>query len=294
MLQRYMKQSDVLSDPTQANPSLDYSKNGVNARLALQAVQRPLYEFDGQRMGNARWCQLPLQLPCHEKAVSLSLCFPAKPRVDGQFSRQALCARQSAFGEKFQGGSECNRPAGVSFDAGVHECKRLEGQGCEAADAGRPVIIIGLLHPLKTLIRMPQTRSMTEDLSDAGAPALANAAGSMGKEAKLLLQPDRPIETDTNGQRVLAKTSPSGIGNGSSATTTLPGADAELQGLMRNSPFLDLSSPMTPYEWLKCLLMVRPATFIKQQGAMAPYSHASRAGCMLSSLTRITLHPQLA
>ena len=100
---------------------------------------------------------------------------------------------------------------------------------------------------------------MAEDLSDTGAPALANAAGSIGEEAKQLLQPDRPIETNTNGQRVLAKTFPSGIGNGSSANTTLPGADAELQELMRDSPFLDLSSPMTPYEWLKCLLMVRLA-----------------------------------
>ena len=117
---------------------------------------------------------------------------------------------------------------------------------------------------------------MAEDLSDAGAPALANAAGSMGEEAKLLLQPDRPIETDTNGQRVLRMTAPSGIGNGSSATTTLPGADAELQELMCNSPFLDLSSPMTPYEWLKCLLMVRLATFTEQEGAMNPYGHARR------------------
>lgn len=122
---------------------------------------------------------------------------------------------------------------------------------------------------------------MAENLSDAGA----NAAGSMGEEAKLLLQPDRPIETDTNGQRVPAMTHPSGIVNGSSANTTLPGADAELQELMRNSPFLDLSSPMTPYEWLKCLLMVRQATFIIQPRAMAPCYHASQAACMLSACT---------
>ncbi len=162
---------------------------------------------------------------------------------------------------------------------------RLEGQGCVAAHTGYPVTNTGLLRPLDTVVRMPQTRSMAENLSDAGAPALANAAGSMGEEAKLLLQPDRPIETDTNGQRVPAKTHPSGIVNGSSANTTLPGADAELQELMRNSPFLDLSSPMTPYEWLKCLLMVRQATFIIQPRAMAPCYHASQAACMLSACT---------
>ena len=142
-------------------------------------------------------------------------------------------------------------------------------------------------------VKMPQTRSMAENLSEADAPALANAAGSMGEEAKLLLQPDRPIETDTNGKRLLAETDSSGAGNGFSANTTLPGADAGLQELMRNSPLLDLSSPLTPYEWLKCLLMVRQATVIKSDWFMVPYCHASQAACMSSACTRMTSHLQL-
>ena len=126
---------------------------------------------------------------------------------------------------------------------------------------------------------MPHTRSTAEEeLSDAGAPALANAAGSIGKEAKLLLHPDRPIETDTFGQRVLAQTHPTGARNGSSANTTLPGADAELQELIRFSPFLDLSSPMTPYEWLKCLLVVRQAVDINNRRALALTIMQARLG----------------
>lgn len=156
----------------------------------------------------------------------------------------------------------------------------MGSRGCLAANTEYPVTKIGLLRPLDTHIKMPQTRSMAENLSDAGTPALANAAGSIGEETKLLLQPDRPIETDTNGQRVLAKTHRSGAGNSSSANTTLPGADAELQELMRNSPFLDLSSPMTPYEWLKCLLMVRQAPLRIYQRAVAPNCHASQAECV--------------
>ena len=56
--------------------SLDCRRDGVNALLAVQTVQRPLYELVGQRMGNARWCQLPFQLPRHKKAVSLSFASP--------------------------------------------------------------------------------------------------------------------------------------------------------------------------------------------------------------------------
>ena len=36
-----------------------------------------------------------------------------------------------------------------------------------------------------------------------------------------------------------------------------PGSEPELQEAIRDSPFLDLSSPMTPYEWLKIPIMVR-------------------------------------
>ena len=167
---------------------------------------------------------------------------------------------------------------GILHNAWAHECERLGSRGCAAADTGYPLTNTNLLQPLKYLIRMPQTRSMAESLSDAGAPALANAAGSIGEEAKLLLQPDRPIETNTNGQRVLAETHPPGAGNGSSTNTTLPGADAELQELMRDSPFLDLSSPMTPYEWLKCLLMVRQAPLINIEGLWPPAVMQARLG----------------
>lgn len=34
-------------------------------------------------------------------------------------------------------------------------------------------------------------------------------------------------------------------------------AEPDLAELTRNSPFLDLDSPMTPFEWLKAVLMVR-------------------------------------
>ena len=81
--------------------SLNYSRSVVNAIPPLQVIQRPLYELVGQRMGNASGCQLPLQLPCHKKAVSLSFCSPANTCVEGQCSRQAIRARQSAYGDMF-------------------------------------------------------------------------------------------------------------------------------------------------------------------------------------------------
>ena len=36
-----------------------------------------------------------------------------------------------------------------------------------------------------------------------------------------------------------------------------PRAEPDLAELTRDSPFLDLDSPMTPYEWFKAVLMVR-------------------------------------
>ena len=89
-------------------------------------------------VGNARWCQLPLQLPCHEKAVSLSVCFPAKPRVKGQFSRQALCARQSAYGEQFQRGPDCNRPAGASSMQGYMNANAWKAKAVRQQMQGTP------------------------------------------------------------------------------------------------------------------------------------------------------------
>lgn len=104
---------------------------------------------------------------------------------------------------------------------------------------------------------MPETRSMVaKSANGAETPALASAVGSIGAEAKVLLQPDRPINTDTRGQHVATDVSHHENGEGAAAVKTLPGADPELQSLMHDSPFLDLSSPMTPYEWFKFFAMV--------------------------------------
>ena len=90
----------------------------------------------------------------------------------------------------------------------------------------------------------------------AETPALASAITSIEGESKVLLQPDWPIDTDTRGQRVAGNTGLHENGTSTAAVNTLPGADQELQSLLQDSPFLDLSSPMTPYEWVKCVVMV--------------------------------------
>ena len=105
---------------------------------------------------------------------------------------------------------------------------------------------------------MPETRSkVSKSVNGDGTPALATAVDNMRGEAKALLQPDRPIETDTSKQRVTGRTAVQANGTSSPAVAAPPGADPVLQELLHDSPFLDLSSPMTPYEWFKFFAMVR-------------------------------------
>ena len=104
---------------------------------------------------------------------------------------------------------------------------------------------------------MPETRSMRADsVNGAQTPALASAVSSIEDETKVLLHPDRPIDTDTRGQRVATHAVQHENGISMAASKTLPGEDPELQSLLRDSPFLDLNSPMTPYEWFKFVAMV--------------------------------------
>ncbi len=104
---------------------------------------------------------------------------------------------------------------------------------------------------------MSETRSKVSDHANGdGTTALATAVDNIRNEAELLLQPDRPIETDTSKQRVTAGTAVQANGTSFPAVAILPGADPKLQELLHYSPFLDLSSPMTPYEWFKFFVMV--------------------------------------
>ena len=84
---------------------------------------------------------------------------------------------------------------------------------------------------------------MAKSANGAETPTLASAVSAIEDEAKVLMQPDRPIDTDTRGQRVAENTGPHETGRSAVAVKTLPGADPELQSLLNNSPFLDLSSP---------------------------------------------------
>jgi hypothetical protein len=59
----------------------------------------------------------------------------------------------------------------------------------------------------------------------------------------------------------------------------LPGAEPELQDIIRDSPFLDLSSPMTAYEWLKMVIMVRTCTAAPMLLSLDTCQHA----CNLSA-----------
>ena len=105
---------------------------------------------------------------------------------------------------------------------------------------------------------MPETRSKVSNSVDGdGTPALATAVDNMRGEGMVLLQPDRPIETDTSKQRLTGRTAVQANGTSSPAVPPPPGADPDLQGLLHDSPFLDLSSPMTPYEWFKFFAMVK-------------------------------------
>ena len=47
------------------------------------------------------------------------------------------------------------------------------------------------------------------------------------------------------------------VGPHQSGPAQLPEKDMDLDDIIRESPFLDLSSPMTGYEWFKAVVMVR-------------------------------------
>lgn len=102
---------------------------------------------------------------------------------------------------------------------------------------------------------MPETRSMASKSSANGADtsALTEAASAIGSEAKVLLQPDGPIDLYTSAA---SETLQQGNASKASAGFNLPGAEPQLQDLLHDSPFLDLDSPMTPYEWFKFVVMV--------------------------------------
>jgi hypothetical protein len=109
---------------------------------------------------------------------------------------------------------------------------------------------------------------MVKSSNDQIATA-ANAAEHIKEEAQALLEPERPVQmsdaAQLNGKSGFS--SSRATENGSSAAplaladrggaSQLPGSEPHLQELLRESPFLDLSSPMTPYEWLKFFVMVR-------------------------------------
>ncbi len=97
---------------------------------------------------------------------------------------------------------------------------------------------------------------MAKSANGAQTPALADAITSIEGETKVLLEPGQPIDTDTRSQRVAESTGLQENGRTGAGVNTLPGADPELQKLLHDSPFLDLSSPMTPYEWFKFFVMV--------------------------------------
>lgn len=95
------------------------------------------------------------------------------------------------------------------------------------------------------------------------ALASCNAADGLKNEATTLLEPGRLADGDfTNGVSGHAAAAP--IVSNSDASNKVaherapntPGSDLELQELIKDSPFLDLNSPMTPYEWFKFVIMV--------------------------------------
>ena len=66
MLQRYIRKSDAASNSTQANQtSLHYSRNGLNAFSALQAVHRSLYE-----MLDSAW-EMPVGASCLSSCLAM-------------------------------------------------------------------------------------------------------------------------------------------------------------------------------------------------------------------------------
>lgn len=95
------------------------------------------------------------------------------------------------------------------------------------------------------------------------ASASCNGADGLANGATKTLQPDRLAGGDfSNGVSVHAAAAPnvSRIDSSSKVVdenaASLPGSKVELQEVIKDSPFLDFSSPMTPYEWFKFVVMV--------------------------------------
>ena len=103
---------------------------------------------------------------------------------------------------------------------------------------------------------------MTGSVEDKASTSCSAAEG-LENEATTLLEPGRLSNGGfSNGvsdhASIVSRPDPSSnIADGKAAS--LPGSDLELQGLIKDSPFLDLNSPMTPYEWFKFVVMVKPS-----------------------------------
>lgn len=106
---------------------------------------------------------------------------------------------------------------------------------------------------------------MTES-RECDIPTLVKAAEDVAGETETLLEPDKPLLLGDDGQTTGAAghaTNGSAVPQPDPSSTSAsaqvekhPGADLQLQDLIRDSPFLDFDSPMTPYEWFKFVVMV--------------------------------------
>lgn len=109
------------------------------------------------------------------------------------------------------------------------------------------------------------------DVAEHSAPTWTNRHIGVGKPAELDTQqipstdgapgPMTPLNSDVAAPLIDSRSSSlRGCQTGASLSNGAllpPGSEPELQDAIRDSPFLDLSSPMTPYEWLKIPIMVQ-------------------------------------
>ena len=87
--------------------------------------------------------------------------------------------------------------------------------------------------------------SSARQAAPRAAPAHAGGASAGANGTAAVLAPATPEQLD-GGARAQAPQ----VGAG--------GGEPDLAALVRGSPFLDLDSPMTAYEWFKAVAMVRP------------------------------------
>lgn len=98
-------------------------------------------------------------------------------------------------------------------------------------------------------------------------PSLAMAAKDIAIETETLLEPEKPVQMSSaeplNGTKNHAESSAK-FGQAMSSSSKVAasqisqthGSDPHLEQLIKDSPFLDVSYPMTPYEWFKFVVMV--------------------------------------